>query len=128
MKAGAHDGPPPEYCTATAAAARLGMSRQNFYQTGLAEAAPRWKMGRITLYRVADVDGLAYWLFVRQGLIARGWRRGDYPLNPTDSEYAAAVHAGRWTEECPVCGGPAVGEEYPDDAPVWCLAHGIVNP
>ena len=117
----------PGYLTPTEAAQRLGMSRQQFYETRLAEAMNRYKPGgsNVTLYAEEDVAALEHWLFTRQGLIALGLRRGNSPKAPTQEEFQAA-QAGVWDAICPVCGGLAVQD--PDTGRIWCPEHGVMEP
>ena len=116
----------PGYLTPTEAARSLGVSKQAFYKSGLAQTLDRFQpgKGRVAYYREMDVKSLAHWLFIRQGLIALGLRRGTYPKAPTEEEYRAAL-AGRWDATCPVCDGEAVKD--PDTGRIWCPEHGVVK-
>ena len=117
----------PGYLSPTDAAQRLGVSKQAFYKSGLAQVLDRYQQGKgaATYYKEEDVEALACWLFVREGLIRLGLRRGNSPKAPTDAEYQAAL-AGRWDATCPVCGGQAVKD--PDTGRVWCPEHGVMEP
>lgn len=131
MKGKEHRESPPGYCTGPEAAERLGMSRQNFHQSGLAEALDRWVVGpggdsATRLYQRVDVDRLAQWLMVRQGLIALGHLPGNAPLSPTEEQWSAAVEEAWWDAGCPRCGGYAVGEPL-EDRRVWCPKCGLVE-
>ena len=115
----------PGFLTPTQAMQRLGMSRQLFYQSKLADALDKYTAGRnVVLYKEADVDDLAHWLRVRKGLMALGVLNQRYPLAPTEEEYRAAL-AGQWDAACPVCGGEAVLD--PDTGRIWCPEHGVVE-
>jgi len=116
----------PGFLSPTDAARRLGVSKQAFYKSGLAQVLDRYQQGKggATYYREQDVDALSRWLFTRRGLIALGLRPGTYPKAPTEEEYRAAL-AGQWDATCPVCGGQAVQD--PDAYRVWCPEHGVVE-
>jgi hypothetical protein len=92
----------PGYLSPTEVAQRLGVSKQAFYKSGLAQVLDRYQQGKgaATYYKEEDVEALACWLFVREGLIRLGLRRGNSPKAPTDAEYQAAL-AGRWDVTCP---------------------------
>jgi hypothetical protein len=125
MKGNLYKSTPPGYLTVSEVCERLGMSRQNFHQSGLAEALDRWRVSRTTtLYRREDIGQIQRWLFVRQGLVALGLRSPKYPLNPDDSEFLAAVEEGEWDQACPGCDGDAVG---PFDGPIWCPNCGVIE-
>ena len=131
MKGKEHRGSPPGYLATSEAVARLGMSRQNFHQSGLAEALDRWVVGpggrsATQLYRQMDVEHLAHWLLIRRGLIALGHLPHSTPLNPTDGQWSNAVHEGWWDANCPSCGRYAVGEPLEDR--VWCHDCGANQP
>lgn len=93
-----HHGSPPGFVTATEAAKRLGMHRQSFYRSGLAESLERWATGNMTLYRIEDIDRMRYWLTVRQALIDAGKKPANAPLRPTPAEWHQAVYEDRWSE------------------------------
>ena len=116
----------PGFLSTDETARRLGVSKQAFYKSGLAQVLDRYQQGKggATYYKETDVDEMARWLFVRQGLIALGLRRGTYPKAPMEEEYRAAL-AGKWDAACPVCGGKAVRD--PDTGRIWCPEHGIVE-
>ena len=115
----------PGFLTPTQAMQRLGMSRQLFYQSKLADALDKYTAGRnVVLYKEKDVDDLAHWLRVRKGLVVLGVLNQRYPLVPTNDEYEAAL-AGKWDAACPVCGGKAVRD--PDTGRIWCPEHGVVE-
>ena len=116
----------PGFLTPTQAMQRLGMSRQLFYQSRLADVIDKYTVGRnVVLYKEEDVENMAHWLRARQGLMALGVLSQRYPLAPTEDEYEAAL-AGRWDATCPVCGGEAVKD--PDTGRIWCPDHGVVEP
>lgn len=123
MKGQSYQGPPPGYLSLTEVAEALGMSRQNFHQSGLSKALDHWQIGRVTLYRQQDVDWLAHWLLVRKGLIALGHLAHNAPLNPTEGQWHQAVHEGYWDARCPSCQGYAVA--LPLEGPMWCPRCGI---
>lgn len=122
----AHQGPPPDYCTADAMAAVLGMSRQNLYQGDLQDAIPSWKVGAVRLYRLEDVYRLKHWLLAWNGLKALGRIAGNAPIRPT-VELWEAVMAGDWDAICPQCGGDAVGNEEIEGLGAWCPECGVNN-
>jgi hypothetical protein len=120
---------PPDYLTATQAANALGMSRQLFYQSGLADALDRWAFGPsrgVVLYRQQDVFDLARWLVIRRGLIALGLRPANEPLNPESGDFHEATEDGYWDEPCPRCDVLGVADPA-DDSQVWCPACGIIE-
>lgn len=123
MKGKTHQSSPPGYLKGTEVAQTLGMSRQNLDQSGLVDAIDSWKVGPARLYRKEDVNKLASWLFVRQGLIALGLRPADYPLNPTRGEFLNAVDEGYFDADCPICGEPGISGH--NDERVWCATHGV---
>lgn len=128
-----HDQLPPEWYTAQEAAAYLGMSRQNFYQSELTQCLDSWKVGAVRLYtadpRVADrnLATMRAWLFVRSGLVAMGAKKDKSPLVPTQGEWDK-LKAGEWDADCPQCGAAAVslGEMSPDHR-LWCAKCGVQN-
>jgi hypothetical protein len=125
MKGNLYKSTPPGYLTVNEVCERLGMSRQNFHQSGLADALDRWRVSRTTtLYRREDIGQVRRWLFVRQGLVALGLRPPKYPLVPDGSEFLAAVEEGEWDQACPGCNGDAVG---PFDGPIWCPNCGVIE-
>lgn len=125
MKGQTYQGSPPGYVSLTNVVRRLHMSRQNFHQSGLATAIDRWRIGRVTLYSERDVDLLANWLTVRQGLIALGYLHNKAPLNPDENTYYLAVHEGYWDAQCPQCEGYAIA--HPLEGPVWCPSCGLAE-
>ncbi|MEJ2556406.1 MAG: hypothetical protein P8186_09290 [Anaerolineae bacterium] len=125
MKGKTYKGAPPGYITIADVCQKLGMSRQHFHQSGLADALDHWHITHAaTLYREDDVRRMRHWLRVRQGLIALGLRPTKYPLNPDKDEYYAAVEAGEWDQACPRCDADAVG---PPEGPIWCPNCGVVE-
>ena len=117
----------PGYRTTTEAAEELGMSRQHFHQSGLAEAIPSYAVARTHLYASEDIARWATWLAIRRGLIALGVRPANTPLNIGHSPVADVVDTGEWEGQCPLCGGWAVTDTRLniDDDRVWCPDHGI---
>ena len=115
------------YLTTTQAAKNLGMSRQNFWQSGLALAIPSESIARTRLYDKGDLALWRSWLSIRQGLIALGVRPANTPLNIGHSTVADVVDTGEWEGQCPLCGGWAVTDTRLniDDDRVWCPDHGI---
>lgn len=115
------------YVTTTEAACSLGMSRQNFHQSGLAAAIPSEKFGSATAYDKNMIARWATWLAIRRGLIALGVRPANTPLNIGHSTVADVVDTGEWEGQCPLCGGWAVTDTRLniDDDRVWCPDHGI---
>lgn len=105
------------------------MSRQNFYQSGLAEAIPvARRIGRVRLYDPAVVGLWAAWLRARRGWIALGLLPADTPLVPDGGRVPWWVESGEYDWDCPVCGGWAIGAPDPDDRRVWCPVDGVYNP
>ena len=121
-----HNHPPPGYVTASAAAEIIGHSRQAFYQSGLADWLSSWKIGRMRLYSLADVDEFSSFLSYRAGLIALGVLAGDAPLIPP-----AAIwnwyQSGDWPSPCPNCGGDALCRDSSPTDPAWCPICGLVE-
>ncbi len=117
----------PGYLTPPQVAKRFGMARAQLYQSGLAEAMNRYRVGKsnATLYKEDDVAKMEHWLRVRRGLIGMGVFTMRHPLVPTNEEFRAAL-AGQWDATCPVCGGEAVRD--PDTGRIWCPDHGVIEP
>lgn len=111
--------------------ASLGMSRQNFYQTGLISL---WQDGPLSayqtrpntpiLYATEEVGIVRYWLLVRQGLIALGLLPATAPIKP-ERDILAWFEEDEYGADCPQCGGSAV--EDLDTGRVWCPACGIIK-
>jgi hypothetical protein len=125
----------PGYYTQAELLAALGMSRQNFNQSGLNEVIPAVLLGsepkpgkrdnRRKLY-AADVVGLwRYWLFCRRAWIALGVYPADQPLVPEGGRVPWWVETDEYGWECPVCGGTAISPPHPDDARLWCPRDGV---
>jgi hypothetical protein len=125
----------PGYYTQAELLAALGMSRQNFNQSGLNEVIPAVLLGsepkpgkrdnRHKLYDADTVREWLYWLRVRRGWIALGVLPGDAPLLPEGGRIPEGVETGEYSEPCPICGGDAVApKRYADDR-VWCAEHGV---
>lgn len=116
--------------TSAQAADYLGVSKQNFHQSGLADAIDSWNPHTsVRLYSLADLANLLKWLLVRQGLIALRALHPKYPLRPSESVFLQAME-GQWTVTCPRCGGDGVCEkDAPGEGPVvWCSKCGIIHP
>lgn len=113
-----HKGPPPGLLTIEQVCERLGMSRQNFYNTGLADVLDSWQVSANTprLYLKEDAGKLSYWLFVREGQIALGAIPPSTPIKP-DFDLEAWFDDDLWGGECDK-GHQAVVD--PDDGRVWC--------
>jgi hypothetical protein len=75
-----HEGAPPSYITIETLCERLGMSRQNFYQSGLDTAISSWQVGRVLLFREEDAFQLRYYVEMRKKLIERGILKKNHPL------------------------------------------------
>lgn len=75
-----HEGAPPSYITIETLCERLGMSRQNFYQSGLDTAISSWQVGRVLLFHEDDASQLCHYVEVRKKLIARGILKKNHPL------------------------------------------------
>lgn len=105
----------------------IGASRQNWYQSGLADALNSWQDGRSRYYRISDLTHLAVWLVKRRGAIELGWKAHDAPLNPEWANYPAdAAEAYDNAEtQCPQCQRLALRDW--EDGRVWCPTHGIMN-
>lgn len=115
----------PGYHTQREVLAALGMSRQNFYQTGLAAVLrPAATIGRSQLYRAEDVGLWRDWLRYRQAKIAMGELSADAPLVPAESPPA---WIGDYEWDCPVCGGIAYAPNSPDDQRLYCPADGWID-
>jgi len=102
-----HKHPPPGFVTANAAAEIVGHSRQAFYQSGIADWLDSWKVGRVRLYRMADVRAIADFVEDRPGLVALGVIPANAPLIPSPDLWSA-WKVGEFFTECPRCGGPAL--------------------
>lgn len=121
-----HRGPPPGTMTIEKVCESLGMSRQNFYQSGLPEILDSWQVSKNTsrLYLKEDVGKIKYWLFVRQGQVALSLIPYNYPLKP-DFDLDVLVLRARYGAECPQCEGQAVADW--ETARVWCPECGIIE-
>lgn len=125
------DGPPPGYLTAVQAAGFLGMTKQNFYGTGMNDCLTFWSAGPVCLYTDnPDVERNLVqgkrWLEIRLGLMKLGLRK-TRPTTPNEEEWAQ-MKAGKWDATCPKCGGSAVGDgEFPPSR-VWCEKCEKVQP
>lgn len=114
-----------DFYTQKEALAILGMSRQNFNQTGLAKhLRPARTIGRSHLYRAEDVGLWRDWLRYRQAKIAMGELSADAPLLPAESPPA---WIGDYEWDCPVCGGIAYAPNSPDDQRLYCPADGWID-
>lgn len=116
--------PPSQGVTATDAAEFLGMTRQQFYASGLAEWLDYWQTGERNprMYSKAQLQQMLYWLTVRKGQIALGIIPANLPLLPPpyDGDLAAFVEADECTVDCPECGSMAVINPHGDDEKYWC--------
>lgn len=119
-----HNNPPPGYLTIAGACSLLGMSRQNFYQTGLNELVEGWKVGAALgaiLYSEGQIKDLNRWLQIRQGLVALGvWSATQPVANP---KWQAVVSEGDYDASCPKCG--LLGVTTALSKAVWCLRCGV---
>jgi hypothetical protein len=116
----------PGYYTTKEVLAAFGMSRQNFYQSGLAAVIPAVKVGGVRLYEAATVNLWRYWLFCRRAWIALGLYPADQPLVPEGGHLPWWVETDEYGWDCPVCGGTAIGPPNPDDARLWCPVDGVL--
>ena len=114
----------PGYYTQREALAALGMSRQNFYQSGLAAILrPAVTIGRSQLYRAEDVGLWRDWLRFRKARIAMGEWPGNAPLLPEGGDkWPSWIGDYEW--DCPVCGGIAYAPGNPDDHRLYCPVDG----
>jgi hypothetical protein len=112
---------------------RLGMSRQRFGKSKLAEFLTYYqKLGEHRAYLISDVNDFAYWLMVRKGMIALGhWHKTTSRLLPEGetmedkrSTFEGWLLDDLYGTECPSCEGPAVQGEMGGD--IWCQNCGIV--
>lgn len=117
----------PGYYTQAELLAALGMSRQNFHQSGLAKVLPTIRLGRTPLYPAREVEEWLRWLSVRRGWIALGLYPADEPLVPPGGKVPWWVATGEYEWECPVCGGVAIGGPDPDNQHLWCPVDGIIE-
>lgn len=117
----------PGYYTQPELLAALGMSRQNFHQSGLAAALPVIRLGRTPLYPAQEVGEWLYWLMCRRAWIALGLYPADEPLVPPGEKLPWWVETREYEWECPVCGGLAIGGPDPDDLRLWCPVDGVVD-
>lgn len=117
----------PGYYSTTQAAAELGMSRQNFHQSGLAEGIPSYQVATTRLYASEAIAVWRTWLTIRQGLVALGIRPYNAPLNIGHAQVVDLVETGEWIGQCPLCNGWAVTDTrlLSEDARSWCPEHGI---
>lgn len=112
----------PGYYTQKEVLAALGMSRQNFYQSGLATALrPVTTIGRSHLYRAEDVGLWRDWLRFRRARIAMGEWPADTALLP---EGGSPDWIGDYEWDCPVCGGIAYAPSNMDDHRLYCPVDG----
>ena len=116
----------PGYYTQAELLAALGMSRQNFHQTGLAgvlKAATT--VGRSQLYSAEDVGLWRDWLRFRKARIAMGEWPADAPLLPTGGDKRPSwMNDYEW--DCPACGGIAYAPSNPDDRRLYCPVDGWI--
>jgi hypothetical protein len=117
----------PGYYTQKEVLAALGMSRQNFYQTGLAAVLrPAATIGRSQLYRAEDVGLWRDWLRFRKARIAMGEWPGDVPLLPEGADkWPSWIGDYEW--DCPVCGDVAYAPDDPDDHRLYCPVDGWIE-
>lgn len=118
----------PGYYTQKELLAALGMSRQNFHQSGLAEVIrPAASIGRNKLYSANDVKLWRYWLYCRKGWIALGVYPADKELVPEGGKVPWWVEVDEYGWVCPTpgCRKTAISAPDPDDPRVWCGEHGI---
>lgn len=114
------------YHTQREALAALGMSRQNFYQSGLSAALkPTATLGRSHLYAAEDVGLWRAWLRFRRARIAMGEWPADEPLVPKESP-PTWIEDYEW--DCPRCGATAYAPTDPDDARLYCPDDGWIEP
>ncbi len=113
------------YLTTTQAAKSLGMSRQNFWQSGLALAIPSEGVARTRLYDKSDLSLWRSWLSIRRGLIALGILPPNTSLNIGHEGVKFLIDSGEWISACPVCGGWAVTDTriLATDTRTWCPEH-----
>jgi len=116
----------PGYYTQAELLAALGMSRQNFYQTGLAGVLkPATTVGRSQLYSAEDVGLWKDWLRFRKARIAMGEWPADAPLLPTGGDKRPSWMTDyEW--DCPACGGIAYAPSNPDDRRLYCPVDGWI--
>ena len=115
----------PGYYTTAEATKALGMSRQNFYQSGLAAAMQSHKVGQPRLYAAREVGEWRYWLKVRAAWIAFRLVTGNEPNVPVGGRPPDGIDD--YAADCPICDGLAIEHPAFDDDRVWCAEHGIVR-
>lgn len=118
---------PPGYLTLEGVLDALNMSKQNFYQSGIASLLDYWQVKPNTpnLYAKAQVASFRYWLFIRRGLVALGFYKGNEPLANPDYESVEAEDY--YGTRCPKCGADAVYDPMADVARVWCPDCGVIK-
>lgn len=120
--------PLPDYYDQKQVLRRLGMSRQNFHQRGLADAIePVAVFGGSPIYDVEEVKLWARWLHVRRGLIELGALPHSTPIVAEDGRVPGYVESGEYEEDCPVCGKLAIAPFDAEDGRLWCGVDGIIE-
>lgn len=118
----------PGYFSEKEVLAAFGMSRQNFYQSGLAKLVPSHRVGRSKLYAAPDVNLWRGWLLFRRAQIALGRWGATTPLVPPDGKLPWYIASGEYIWECPRCGGTAWSTPEPGDDRLWCPVDGVIEP
>lgn len=107
--------------TATSTAKLLGMTRSQFYTSGIAEWLDYYyETSRNRRYPADKVAQMRYWLTVRKGQIALGVISPTSPILPPpySGDLDAFVGDDLWGGECQKCGRFAV--VHPDTGEEWC--------
>jgi hypothetical protein len=121
-----YQGPPPGYLTIEDVLNALKMTRQNFYQSGVADLLDFWqtKPNTPNLYAKEQISAFKYWLFIRQGLIALGIYKQNRPLaNP---HFESILDEDYHGYDCPTCEANAVVDDPMSASPkMWCPNCGI---
>lgn len=123
-----HQFPPPGYLTLEGVLDALKMSKQNFYQSGVAGLLDYWQVKPNTpnLYDKRQVASFRYWLFIRRGLIALGTYKQNEPL--ANLHFEVIENDDYHGVDCPECGGQAVTDDPGAEIiRVWCPDCGVIK-